>query len=80
MAVVNVVVGLVALAFLVKDGKAELDRIAAILGAVVAVPYLGRRIGRRYWAYGHRNQPDRTYPLDRYSEVVLCFIFLHNNY
>ena len=75
MAVVNVVVGLVALAFLAKDGKADLDRIVAILGAVVAVPYLGRRIGRRYWVYGHRNQPDRTYPLDRYSEVVLCFYF-----
>jgi len=80
VAVVSVVVGLVALAFLAKDGKAELDRIVAILGAVVAVPYLGRRIGRRYWAYGHRNQPDRTFPLDRYREVVLCFIFLHNSY
>jgi len=73
VAATNVVVGLVALTFLVKDGKAELDRIAAILGAAVAVLYLGRRVGRRYWLYGHRDQPGRVYPLDRYSEFVPLF-------
>jgi hypothetical protein len=65
MAVSIVVTGIVAAAYWVHDGKADLDRVAATLAAAAVLLYLLKRVGRRYWRQAHSGTPELAYPLDR---------------
>jgi hypothetical protein len=65
MAVTIVVTGVVAATYWIRDGTAELDRVAATLAAAVTVVLLLKRVGRRYWRQLHRDTPDLPYPPDR---------------
>ena len=65
MAVTIVVTGVVAVTYWIRDGTAELDRVAATLAAAVTLMLLLRRVGRRYWREAHRDDPELAYPLDR---------------
>ena len=65
MAVSIVVTGIVAAAYWVHDGKADLDRVAATLAAAAVLLYLLKRVGRRYWRQAHSDTPELPYPLDR---------------
>jgi len=55
----------VAATYWIRDGTAELDRVAATLAAAVTVVLLLKRVGRRYWRQLHRDTPDLPYPPDR---------------
>jgi hypothetical protein len=48
-----------------KDGEINLERVAAMLAALVAAWVLFKRAARRYWQRAHPDVPASAFPLDR---------------
>ena len=65
MPLASLVTGVIAAGYMIHDGEASLERIAAILTAVAAAWVLVKRALRRYWRMAHPGAPDSDFPLDR---------------
>ncbi len=74
----SILTGVAALVYICIEGELALDRVAAILAALVAVYHLGLRSGRRCWRRAHADDPEAVFPPDRYRRLFLGSLFLQN--
>ena len=65
MPLASFITGLIAAGCIAKDGEVSLERVAAILSAVVAAWVIFKRAARRYWRMAHPGAPDSDFPMDR---------------
>ena len=67
----SILMGVAAAVYIYIEGELALDRVAAILTALVAVFHLGLRSSRRCWQQSHLGNPEAVFPPDRYSLLFL---------
>jgi hypothetical protein len=65
MPLASLVTGAIAAVYMAMDGEVSLERMAAILSAMVAAWVILKRAARRYWRMAHPTAPDSAFPLDR---------------
>jgi ABC-type nickel/cobalt efflux system permease component RcnA len=61
----SLITGVIAAVYTAKDGEINLERVAAMLAALVAAWVLFKRAARRYWQRAHPDAPASAFPLDR---------------
>ena len=67
----SLLTGVAAAIYIYIEGGLALDRVAAILAAMVAIYHLGLRSVRRCWQQSHMGDPEAVFPPDRYSLFLL---------
>jgi len=67
----SIVTGVAALIYIYIERELALNRVAAILAALVAVFHLSLLSGRRCWRQTHLGDPEAVFPPDRYSLLFL---------
>jgi len=65
MPMASLVTGIIAIVCVAKDGEINLERMAAILSALVAAWVGTKRVVHRYWRLAHPDAPDEDFPLER---------------
>ena len=65
MPIASLVTGIIAAGYMLHDGEVSLERVAAILTALVAAWVLLKRAARRFWQRTHPDAPASAFPLDR---------------
>ena len=76
----SILTGVAAIVYMALEGELALDRVAAILAALVAIYHLGLRSGRRCWHRAHANDPEAIFPPDRYWWLFLGSLFPAEHY
>ena len=57
--------GVIAVGYMAHDGEVSLERVAAILSAMVASWVMVKRVARRYWRLANPEALDSDFPMDR---------------
>ena len=65
MPLASLTTGIIAAVYMAKDGEINLERVAAMLAALVAAWVLFKRAARRYWQRAHPDASASAFPLDR---------------
>jgi uncharacterized membrane protein YoaK (UPF0700 family) len=65
MPLASFVTGVIAAGYMAHDGEVSLERVAAILSAMVASWVMVKRVARRYWRLANPEALDSDFPMDR---------------
>ena len=71
MPLASLTTGIIAAVYMAKDGEVNLERMAAILSALVAAWIGTKRIAHRYWRLAHPDAPEADFPMERLARSFL---------